>query len=417
MLAPQGFLNKYDARTLAAGTALRTRLPDLAAQEQLDEVLQDGKREAERRWLEFIAVPTDSAAAEPQPASQQGQAEVAPTLVDQSQAAPPLSTQPAVAAMGEPRRGHLIQEALTADLHEPGSDRSRHLAGSLQHGVSAVQDGVRDQEMTEKLAAEGRHADLRRLAELRDPEDQERSWLWAIRRGKETTLVSADYSLAVRAMLGASVLIQPMVCSGCGIRVLDVQGRHALCCMGAETTIGHNRVRDVVAMGLAMADPGTIVEPQGLVPSMPHIRPADVLSRAGQEQGLIACDIGIASPEAGGAGVDCVDSMARRKKDWYGDAVLDELHAQGIEYRPLVVSCYGRRSQVLTTLLRTAASRAARTRDGSSAGTLLPRWQRSVACEVWRRTAAMIRRCLPRPAAAAAELDAAELAVSVEEPG
>jgi hypothetical protein len=249
------------------------------------------------------------------------------------------------------------------------------------------------------LESEGRHADLRRLAELRASEDQERSWLWAIRRGSEPTLAPADYSLAVRAMLGATVLSQPMVCGGCGSRVMDVQGRHALCCLGAETTIGHNRLRDVIAMGLAMADPGTVVEPLGLVPSMPQLRPADVLSRAGLEQGLMAGDIGITSPEAGGAGTDCVEAMALHKKEWYGDAVLAELQAQAITYQPLVVSCFGRRSRVLTTLLRDAALRASRTRDGPTAAALLRRWQRAVACEVWRRTAAMVRRCLPRPAA------------------
>ena len=191
---------------------------------------------------------------------------------------------------------------------------------------------------------------------------------------------------------------------------MDIQGRHALCCMGAATTIGHNRVRDVIAMGLAMADPGTVVEPLGLVPTRPELRPADVLSRAGLEHGLVACDSGIATPEAGGAGTDRVETMALRKRNWYGDVVLAELRAQDISYEPLVISCFGRRSRVLTNLLRAAALRAARTRDGSSATALLQRWHRSVACEVWRRTAAMIRRCLPRPGAAAAELDAREAA-------
>ena len=150
----------------------------------------------------------------------------------------------------------------------------------LQHALTAVQGTVRDRQLVVKLETEGQHADLRRLAELRAVEDQERSWLWAIRRGTEPTLAPSDYALAVRAMLGASLLIEPMVCSGCGIHMMDVQGRHAMCRMGAATMVGHNRVRDVIAMGLAMADPGTVVEPLGLVPSRPNLRPADVLSRA-----------------------------------------------------------------------------------------------------------------------------------------
>ena len=89
--------------------------------------------------------------------------------------------------------------------------------------------------------------------------------------------------------------------------------------------------------------------------------------------------------------------MRSRKLAHYGDAVLDELRAQNIVYTPLILSCYGRRSRVLSDLLRAAASRAARTRDGAFAAALLAKWHRSIACEVWRRTAAMVRRCLPKP--------------------
>ncbi len=42
--------------------------------------------------------------------------------------------------------------------------------------------------------------------------------------------------------------------------------------------------------------------------------------------------------------------------------------------------------------------RAARIRDGANAAGLLRRWQRAIACELWRRKASMLRRCLPRPA-------------------
>ena len=149
-------------------------------------------------------------------------------------------------------------------------------------------------------------------------------------------------------------------------------------------------------MGLASSDPGTVVEPEGLVPSQPRMRPADILSRAGVEQGLLALDVGEASPEAGGAGEDCLAAMASRKLTCYGRDVLDELRGQGITYTPLIVSCYGRRSRVLSELLRAAALRAARIRDGVYGKTALRRWNRAIACEVWRRAARMVRRCLPR---------------------
>ena len=289
-----------------------------------------------------------------------------------------------------------LQEAFSASddtAGEPGAQGSTHLGGPLPRAICDVCDKAR---LVSHIESAGRAADVRRISELTASEDQERGWLWAIRRGSEPTLEPADFALAVRTMIGADVLVQPMLCGGCGTRLLDVQARHALCCMGSATTVGHNRIRDAIAMGLAASDPGTVVEPEGLVASRPRMRPADILSRAGLEQGLLALDIGVASPEAGGAGDDCIVAMARRKQAFYGSGVLSELQTQGITYTPLIVSCYGRRSRVLSELLRAAALRAARIRDGVCGKLALRRWNRAIACEVWRRTARMVRRCLPR---------------------
>ena len=160
---------------------------------------------------------------------------------------------------------------------------------------------------------------------------------------------------------------------------------------------GHNRARDTIAMGLALAGAGTVTEPLGLVPSAPNLRPADILTRESTVDGFLACDVGIASPEASCAGLDCVESMRVRKLEHYGERVLAELEEQNARYTPLILSCFGRRSSVQTSLLRAAAQQAARTRDGSSAESLVRRWEQAMAVEVWRRTATMVRRCLPRP--------------------
>ena len=48
------------------------------------------------------------------------------------------------------------------------------------------------------------------------------------------------------------------------------------------------------------------VEPMGLVPSRPTLRPADVLSGAFHNGRLAAVDVGVISPSAAGAGADCV---------------------------------------------------------------------------------------------------------------
>ena len=145
---------------------------------------------------------------------------------------------------------------------------------------------------------------------------------------------------------------------GCGRHVLDLQGKHALCCMGSATTTGHNRVRDTIAMGLVMADAGTGTEPPELVPSGPNLRPADTL-RASTVDGFLACDVGIASPEASGAGLDCVESMRARKLERCDERVLMEFEEENVRYTPLVLSCYGRRSSVLTSFSRAAARQAA----------------------------------------------------------
>ena len=196
---------------------------------------------------------------------------------------------------------------------------------------------------------------------------------YAIEIRVEPCLASHDYALVVRTTLGARVL-----------------------------------VRDTIAMGLAMADAGTVTEPLGLVPSAPNLRPADILTRASTVDGFLACDVGIASPEASGAGLDCVESMRVRKLEHYGERVLMEPEAQNVRYTPLVLSCYGRRS---------TAQQAARTRDGSTAESLVRRWELEVAVDVWRRTAMIGRRCLPRPrevgpdTAWAAVLDEADASV------
>ena len=205
----------------------------------------------------------------------------------------------------------LLQEAFLADDGEPGTDRSGHVAGLLRRGLFSVVDEARGRVWDEVLRGQGRWADVWRLRELRNVADQNRSW--AIKNRVEPCLASHDYALAVRTMLGAPVLIDPVLCGGCGRHVLDLQGKHALSCMGSPTTTGHNRVRDTIAMQLAMADAGTVTELLGLVPSAPNLRLADILTRASTVDGFLACDVGIASREASGAGLDCVESMRARK--------------------------------------------------------------------------------------------------------
>ena len=192
------------------------------------------------------------------------------------------------------------------------------------------------------------------------------------------------------------MLIDEMVCHGCHARVLDLQCRHALCCSLGEATIGHNRVQEVIHAGCAVSDASACMEAVGLVDSRPELRPADVLTRAAIPNRIAALDVGIKSPEAGGAGEDCAEAMMQEKLQYYAD-VIPELERKGITYSPITFSCFGRRHGTTTKIMTQVAQRAARFRGLSSYKPLLRRWEATVSAEIWRRAAHMVRRCFPKP--------------------
>ena len=85
----------------------------------------------------------------------------------------------------------------------------------------------------------------------------------------------------------------------------------------------------------------------------------------------------------------------RGPKDQSQRATLyGEHEEQNAQFTSLIVSGFGRRFTVLSHLLCTAALQAARTRDGMSANFLPRKWELALAVEVWRRTAAVVRRVL-----------------------
>ena len=260
----QEYKSAYIARTNNAQTRLQQSLPDDVRQAVVA-TIDDGSQAARDQWSNLLC----------------GQGE--------PRAPPDGGMQPGA--------------GLIADADDSSS--VAHVVGApkLQRALFGLIDEARLRRLGALLHSEGRDSDVRRIRELRSKE-QDPSWIWSINKVTGPTLEPLHHSVAVRAMLGADFLFSPMLCHGCSSRMLDVQGCHALCCLGGASTVGHNKVRDVVALGMAVVDPATVTEAPGLVRSRPELRPADVLTRAGSNNGLVAIDVGIASPEASGAGDD-----------------------------------------------------------------------------------------------------------------
>ena len=189
-----------------------------------------------------------------------------------------------------------------------------------------------------ELQMQGDWSGVRLLDDLRDP-GTDHSWMWVLCSATGDFVRADEFVTAVRLRLGAPILDEPAECACCG-GVLDRQCRHALRCAPGASTRGHNRVRDTL-LGLAsLADSASVIEPEGLIPSHPTLRPADVLTSAAFAR-LAALDVGVVSPDSVGSGTDACAAMHAEKLGRYA-AMLPELEAEGVVYRPVVWSCWGR---------------------------------------------------------------------------
>ena len=170
-------------------------------------------------------------------------------------------------------------------------------------------------------------------------------------------------------------------------------------CATAEATKGHTRVRDSV-MDLALkADPAAETEPAALT-SRPGLRPADILCAAAIRGSLAALDVGVTLPTAAdGSEEDGTDAAQRYLNDKlrkYRRHLL-EMQANGITYKPIIWTAWGRAHPDAIAILRSLALKAARRRGMVSAGELMADTRLCIALELQARTARMIMACLPRP--------------------
>jgi len=168
---------------------------------------------------------------------------------------------------------------------------------------------------------------------------------------------------------------------------------HALLCARGPSTRGHNAVRDELFRATSTVDSASELEPTGLVTSHPGLRPADLLTGAsGLSARLVALDVGVCCPAASGAGADCVESMRHRKVVRMAPYQA-ELNAAGIDYRPVIFSCFGRPHADAQRVLQTLARRQSR-RRGTEAHIEERRLGARIGVEIWRRAARMVRQCL-----------------------
>ena len=174
-------------------------------------------------------------------------------------------------------------------------------------------------------------------------------------------------------------------------------GTHGLLCAKGESVRGHNCVRDELHTMSKAVDPNSETEPEGLIPSRPLLRPADVLTGAFHGGRLAAVDVGIICPSACGAGLDCVATMHDRKAQRMNQ-FAEELEAGAVEYAPFAISCWGRLHDNSKQMLRNLAKQIARRQGRSNEQPIYRRLLARINAVVWRRAARMVNACLPKEA-------------------
>ena len=293
-------------------------------------------------------------------------------------------------------------------LPEDGADDSEHPASRaaqhphLQHVLSGLVDRDCHDTFATAFAAEdeaadrgdSHSADRLRLHELQD-ETTNSEWLWSLDPRSPNSLEPDAYVAAVRLRLGAGFALAPLPCRACK-GVLGPTGSHALCCAPGESTKGHNDVRDALFDLARLADATAEKEVLGLLETAPGLRPADVLTTAVSPGLTSALDVGIAAPHAVHAGEDCTESMRVRKRATYA-RFLPALQAEGVEYRPLVWSCWGREHPDTTAALTQLARQAARRRGLPDHKQLLRKARSQICAAIARRAAGMLQACMPGP--------------------
>ena len=285
----------------------------------------------------------------------------------------------------------LVDLAGDEDAECPDSFGSR----KLQRGLCRLTDEQQVYALAVGLRSADRRSAQRRIHELRDPTVSV-DWMWQLSRAHGSCLEGEDYALAVRMRLGAGGVDSDALCGCCGAAYLGGDAGHCLCCAPAESTRGHNAVRNELLEFACQADATSEIETPGLIAAALGLRPADVLTSVAVV-GLASCalDLRAAAPDAAGAGTDCAVTMHTKKTREY-QAHLDAMARDGISYVPMVWSAWGREHPETTRVLELIAKRAARRRGQAEHRQILRRARARIGRAVVQWAVAMHKACQPR---------------------
>lgn len=268
--------------------------------------------------------------------------------------------------------------------------------------AAELQQVLQDLGDRRQAAAVMRH---RRLADLGNA-DTDHSWLWAVNPAHGFVLHPDDYTTALRLRLGLNVAEysgeEP--CGECGTTlVAEDLGPHALLCAKGRRTVGHNRVRDHLA-DLVRASDSTVQTEVGWGAAVcdgdacvDARRPADILTSAAPLGGVgyVALDVGITTPHTAAAvaraGLDVLDEYYKAKQRKYGDAAA----AAKWQYRPVIISAFGRKHGEAKKVVHRLALAAARRYGVKDAAMIEKAWWRNCGTLLMERASSMVDRCRP----------------------
>ena len=272
---------------------------------------------------------------------------------------------PLQSAGGGARRpgARLVTDMLDADEEVP-SNRTWSGPRGTQRKLHKMIDAAKADELTEKFRLAGQEFDVKRMEDLGHA-DTDHTWMWSLRQSKQENLPTEEFVTCMRLRLGVPLMEDDRTCVYCNDVVMDMHGHHCHVCAGAESTRGHTAVKDVVLDLAIKADPAAESEPVFLISSRPGLCPADIPSAGAVQGTLVALDVGVTAPSLADGNTDCTAHYRQAKLDKYR-RYLPELEAQGVQYRPIIWSSWGRPHPDSTASLKALAARAARRRGLTS---------------------------------------------------